>query len=160
MQLEEGRMHTNRWTSCTYGALLFAILALSCSTAREVTGGGAPRPGLPNSPDGVLAGAWSGLHAALSAVADGATLEFDCAHGRIAAPVQLDAQGRFDAPGVYVPERGGPAAPIEQNGQAARYAGQVTGAHLTLTVTIAETAESRGPFVLTHDAAPKLVQCF
>ena len=153
-------MRMNRWGVCMYGPVLLAVVALSCSTAREVTGGGSPQQRTPNAPDGVLSGAWSGLHAALSAVADGATLEFDCAHGRIAAPVQLDAHGSFDTPGVYVPEQGGPAAPIEQNGQAAHYAGQVNGASLTLTVTIDETAASRGPFVLTLDATPKLVQCY
>ena len=140
----------------TLGALLLSVLAMSCSSAPDTLGTRSGGPGQ----DAVLMGAWGGPHAALAAVPAGATLEFDCAHGRIDEPVALDAQQRFEVAGLYVQEHGGPAAPPDETGQPARYAGQVNAQQLTLTVTIAATGESQGPFVLDRGATPRLTQCF
>ena len=131
---------------------------MSCSAAPGGISSAAQPGGGPS--DLTLMGDWGGPHAAVSAAAAGATLEFDCARGQIDQPVQFDAQGHFDVPGAYAAEQGGPGAPIGGTGQPARYVGQVTGEELTLAVTITETAESHGPFVLTHDALPRLGQCF
>ncbi len=139
----------------TAAALLVAALALSCSSAPDQFGGAAA----PGSPDAVVVGDWGGPHAGLSAATAGATFEFDCGRGSISEPLQPDAQGHFDLPGVYVAAQAGPAAPIEENGQAARYTGQVNGASLTLTVTSAAAGEALGPFVLSRGATPRLVPC-
>jgi len=53
-------------------------------------------------------GSWGGDHIGLEVSDTGARVEYDCAHGTIDGVLTLDAQGRFDARGAYVRERGGP----------------------------------------------------
>src|SRR5664280_1463436 len=51
---------------------------------------------------------WGGNHVSLEITPQGATLEFDCAHGNISEPIKANAKGEFAARGTYTPERGGP----------------------------------------------------
>jgi hypothetical protein len=85
-------------------------------------------------PDGV----WGGLGGMLIASDPkaGATIEFDCAHGRIRGPVTVDANGVFKWKGSYTAE-GGPDPAGGRPSMAAVYSGQVFGDTLELSVSLA-----------------------
>ena len=51
---------------------------------------------------------WGGQHVRITMNATGAEIEFDCASGTIAAPLKVDAQGKFQADGTYTREHPGP----------------------------------------------------
>ncbi len=107
-----------------------------------------------------LVGAWGGEHLALTVTERGGALEFDCAAGEISEPLEVDAGGRFEAAGVFIPGQGGPVqageAPLRRP---ARYAGRVVGQTMTLSLTLSETGELIGPFRLRKDAPPQLLRC-
>jgi hypothetical protein len=89
----------------------------------------------------------------------GARVEYDCAHGTIDGPITLDAQGRFEARGAHVRERGGPVREDEaERGVPARYRGTVAADTMTLTVTL-DSGEDVGSFTLTRDRAPRIRKC-
>lgn len=102
--------------------LAAAVLAASC--------GGATGPTTLLGP-----GVWGGERANLIVGPDSVRAEFDCASGRLDAPVTLDAQGRFDVAGTYRFEAGPVFAPVP-----ARWTGSVAivrgGSQVTLTVTV------------------------
>lgn len=92
--------------------------------------------------------------------ADGAAVELDCAHGRVEGKIRLDTDGRFDIAGTYVRERGGPVREQEEDSSLpAHYKGSVEGSTLTLTITLAESGETLGPFELTRGRTPRLTKC-
>ena len=51
---------------------------------------------------------WGGTGIQLTVNDATATVEFDCAHGTIDQPLLIDQDGRFDIPGTFVREHGGP----------------------------------------------------
>jgi hypothetical protein len=91
-----------------------------------------------------VAGTWGGAHVRLDARADGAALEFDCAHGEIVEPFATDAEGRFDLPRVS---------------RAARYGGRVEGRAMTLTVTLTDNGQTLDTFALTRGSEGHLWKC-
>lgn len=126
-----------------------ALLSLCACLAA----GGAERSRLP-------AGAWGGPHIRLDVAEEGAAVELDCAHGTIGGPILLDTDGRFDADGAYVQERGGPEREGEEPaGRSARYSGRLEGSTLTLTIALADSGETIGPFTLTRGKAARLTKC-
>jgi hypothetical protein len=73
-----------------------------------------------------VVGTWGGEHVILDVSKNGAVLEFDCAHGQIDQPLLLNKKGRFDVPGTFTPEHGGPVLRDENTpSKPARYSGQV-----------------------------------
>ena len=46
-------------------------------------------------------GAWGGDHAALTVTDNGGRVEFDCAHGTLDHPLQVDERGRFSVAGTF-----------------------------------------------------------
>jgi hypothetical protein len=113
----------------------------------------------PSPGEGTLVlGRWGGTHVALTLVDSGGTIEYDCAHGGVGAPVRLDRAGRFDVAGVHVREHGGPIRVGEvPDSVPARYAGQVRGDRMTLRVLVG--ADTLGPFELRRGAEPQLFKC-
>ena len=110
-------------------------------------------------PDRVVVGEWGGDHAMLSVHDTNASVEFDCAHGSIDEALILDDDGRFDAPGRYVREHGGPAREGEpEDSQPARYTGSVDGRSMTLTVAL-EDGHAIGPFALALGQPSRLFKC-
>ena len=106
----------------------------------------------------IVAGAWGGEHVSLQVSEKGATLEFDCAHGEIAKPIKPDAHGRFNVPGTFTMEHGGPVMRDENPSSApARYSGQVKGDTMALTITRGK--EKLGTYTLKRGEAPKLMKC-
>ena len=96
----------------------------------------------------------------LSLNASGGGAEFDCAHGALTSRIVVDRNARFDVRGTYVEEHGGPVRGDEQpKVTPARYAGQVSGARMTLTVTRADTKASLGTFVVERGREAELMKC-
>lgn len=103
---------------------------------------------------------WGGPHVRLVITSKGAEVEFDCAHGEIKAPVKGDAQGRFDLPGTFVRERGGPVRSDETvSGEPVRYSGKIEGDKMTLTITLADSNQKLDDFTLTRGSDGRLWKC-
>src|SRR5262249_5818187 len=78
-------------------------------------------------------GDWGGDHVHLVVTAKAATVEFDCGHGTLDAAFRVDASGRFDVKGQYVPEHAGPIGRDEAATPAnARYSGSLKDGVLTM----------------------------
>ena len=120
--------------------------------------------GLPNNGEvrtkGLQSGLWGGEHISMEVTERHTTIEYDCAHGTIDQRIALDRRGRFDVSGMQVPERGGPVRQNEQPaGYPVRFAGQVNGKRMKLTVRNTATKELIGTFALVYGVEPKLRKC-
>ena len=93
------------------------------------------------------AGEWGGDHIRMELRRSDATIEFECAHGTIDEPIAAYQRSRFTVHGTYTSDRGGASRP-------ARYDGRMVGDMIELTVTVLETHERHGTFMLLfrHDA--------
>ena len=104
-------------------------------------------------------GAWGGDHAVLTVTDNGGSAEFDCAHGTLDHPLQVDDGGHFSVAGTFVPEHGGPVRPGEvPESRPARYQGRLDRQKLEFTVTV-EGQTGQGPFEVTLAKGPKLTKC-
>jgi hypothetical protein len=105
-------------------------------------------------------GIWGGPHIQFE-VSDGAVkIEYDCAHGSIAGPLTVDRQGRFNWPGTYTRERGGPIRMGEKvDDQPATYAGSLTGNTMKLTVRLANSSIEPQTFTLERDKVGRVFKC-
>ena len=105
-------------------------------------------------------GTWAGEHIVMEVAGAGATVEFDCAHGTLDAPLTLDSGGRFDIAGSFTPERGGPTrGDSASRAVPARYTGSLKDATLTVTVVMTESKDTLGVFTLRLGARPRLFKC-
>jgi hypothetical protein len=105
-------------------------------------------------------GVWGGPHIRMEVTGKGSQIEFDCAHSTIDEPIVLDRRGRFHVKGKFTAEHGGPIRRDEEPGSSPiRYAGEVKGKTLTLTITKAETSEKVGTFILTQGSEGRLMKC-
>ena len=103
---------------------------------------------------------WGGPHIRIVLTSKGAEVEFDCAHGEIKAQVKGDAQGRFDLPGTFVRERGGPVRSDETaSSEPVRYSGRIDGDKMTLTITLADSDQKLDDFTLTRGSDGRLRKC-
>ncbi len=109
----------------------------------------------------VAEGRWGGVGIALDVAASGARIEFDCAHGTIDAPLALDSEGRFDAPGTFVRERPGPVRmdEPEEKGIPVRYVGRFDGETLELRVVLPDAPRPPGPLTARLGQTPRLRKC-
>ncbi|HEV2860922.1 MAG TPA: hypothetical protein VGX48_07955 [Pyrinomonadaceae bacterium] len=113
---------------------------------------------------GLPTGTWGGRGVVLVVTDEGASVEFDCAHGTIEGRIELDADGRFEVAGTFVPE-GGPTSvpadgPAKEKNIKARYIGRVEGRKMTLDVKLPETVGGDGALTLTHGQEPRLEKCY
>lgn len=106
-----------------------------------------------------LNGQWGGQGVSMDVTDDGATLEFDCATGRITGAIVPDSAGKFSVKGLFARERPGPTREEDQNGQPATYAGVITGDNLTLTITLTRNDEKAGTFTLGHGKPARIRRC-
>jgi hypothetical protein len=107
-----------------------------------------------------LSGTWGGPHIELRLLGDSATLEYDCAHGKIEEPLRPDSRGRFQATGVHVREHGGPIHEDETPDEhPASYTGRTDGHEMTLTVALTDTDERVGTFLLVRGRAGIVFKC-
>ena len=106
-----------------------------------------------------LRGTWGGEHIAMEVTDGGATIEYDCAHGRITQKIAPDAAGKFEAKGAHTRERGGPTRQGEDNEQPAVYRGSIKDETMTLSVELAQQNESVGTFTLTQGKTGRIRKC-
>ena len=110
--------------------------------------------------DRLPAGVWGGTSIRIDVMADGATIEYDCAHGTIDEPLVADRDGLVTAIGTHVREHGGPIRDDEKpDRHPARYRGQLSGDTLRLTVTLTDAPQEIGTFTLTRGATGRVVKC-
>lgn len=104
-------------------------------------------------------GEWGGDHLLLQVRDTVALAEFDCAHGRLNAPILL-AGGEFVASGTFTQEHGGPIREGEQvTPKPARYSGRTTGNRMTLTVLLTDEARAIGTFQLQRGSSGQVFKC-
>jgi hypothetical protein len=105
-------------------------------------------------------GDWGGEHVQLTVTTSNAIVQFDCAHGTLDKEVMPDSRGRFDVPGTFVREHGGPVRLGEvPDEHPARYAGVIDGKTMTFTGTITDQSQTIGPFTLVQGGQPRLTRC-
>jgi len=103
---------------------------------------------------------WGGEHVRLQVTETGATLEFDCAHGSIIQPVQVQAVGNFTAKGTFTRERGGPVRKDDADQAVpAAYSGTISGDELKLRIAGGPQGAAGGEYLLTRGSTGHLVKC-
>ena len=107
-----------------------------------------------------IEGLWGAEHIELIAESDQVLIEYDCARGTINSALIPDSDGQFDILGTYTLGSG----PVNLNApppdaRPARYQGRVLGNRLELTVTLTDTGEVIGPFVLVRGEPGYLYKC-
>ncbi len=119
----------------------------------------------------LLEGSWGGMGIYLSADRNGADLDFDCALGEIAGPVEIDSNGNFNVAGTYFPSHGGPTLPVDDvtispTGVPVHYVGIVNGSRLTLRIVFDQYTNSAAKndlvpdnFNLVLNNAPRMHRC-
>lgn len=134
----------------------FSLLAVVlCLSLAACGGGGGTAIVLPT-----LTGAWGGQHIGLTISDAGASLAYDCAHGTIDGQIHLDQGGRFSVTGVHIIDQPGPTTPgATINSHPARYDGQVQQDSLSLTVTLTDTGQNVGTFLLTRNGTAQVFAC-
>ena len=133
-----------------------ALLTCLCLMPLAVMGcGGASRP------SGLMPeGTWGGDHVELVLDAAHGTIEFDCAHGMMRAPIPVDSDGTFDVTGTFVREHGGPIRDGEPPDEhPARYMGTTDGRRMTLTVILSDESQHLGTFELVLGGPARLLKC-
>ena len=110
--------------------------------------------------NGIPEGVWGGVHIQMQTTAQGADIEYDCAHGTISEPIKLNAEGRFRINGTHSLDQPGPARQgVTSEARPATYSGSVNGKTMTLTVTLNATSEVIGTFTLTHGSEGIIRKC-
>jgi hypothetical protein len=103
---------------------------------------------------------WGGRDISMEVTPQGATLEFDCAHGNVLEPIKANAKGKFAARGTYTPEHGGP---IRRDNPPrdlpATYKGSIAGDTMRLQVVLVDKDQQPEPFTLTRGKAGRLMKC-
>ena len=103
---------------------------------------------------------WGGQHVQMMLNADGATVEYDCAHGTIDEALSPDQNGDFDVAGTYLRESGGPVRSDDvPTVYAAQYAGTVDAGEMTMTVTLTDSGENVGTYTLTLGDTGRVFKC-
>lgn len=158
-------MRTNRYNSLTVLlALPFALFLWQGSSCRSSKANSNVNSSMnanssTASQSRDLRGTWGGEHIAMEVTDTGATIEYDCAHGRITEKIAPDAEGKFEAKGIHKRERGGPARKGEDDSQPAIFRGSIKDQTMTLTVELTENNESAGTFTLTQGKTGRIRKC-
>ena len=137
---------------------MFHRIAMSAACIMLLWGCPAETPTAQALAERVPEGNWGGDHARLVVDAEGATVELACAHGRLASPLDLDSEGRFDVAGTYTREGPGPVR-IDQADEPARYSGRLEGDDLTFRVRRVDPDQMLGPYTVTRGRRVRLIKC-
>jgi hypothetical protein len=103
-------------------------------------------------------GVWGGNHIRMEVGAKSANVEYDCAHGVIEGPLDVDANGRFSFRGTLTPERGGPVRSDEQpRSVPVTYVGFIKGEKMMLTLKLPDAEDET--FTLEKGREANLFKC-
>jgi hypothetical protein len=103
---------------------------------------------------------WGGNAVSMAVTPQGATLEFDCAHGNMLEPIKANAKGEFKARGTYSPEQGGPVSRDNSPSDLpAIYKGSIDGNTMLLEIILADQQQAPKTFTLTQGKAGHVVKC-
>lgn len=103
---------------------------------------------------------WGGRDVSMEMTAEGATLEFGCAHGAITQPIKPNAKGDFSVSGTYTPEHGGPVTKSNPpRDLPAVYTGIIDGESMHLEVVLTDGGQAPPPLSLTRGKIGRLVKC-
>jgi len=105
-------------------------------------------------------GMWGGQHIRLEINGNSASIDYDCAHGKIDGPLTLDGKSQFAWRGTHAREGPGPVRENQKaNDQRVVYTGSISGDTMTLTVKLADTNEVIGTFALTRGNPGRVFKC-
>ena len=102
-------------------------------------------------------GSWGGVHARLVVTAEGASVEFDCAHGSM-GPLEVDDEAGVAAVGTYTRERPGPVTPPGPSAEPAMYRGSLDGDELIFQVEL-DGGTIFGPFEVFLGRSARIFKC-
>lgn len=147
------------------------IVKVSPTPAVKPSGNSTPAktttlPAPPSQPQGtsIDQGLWGGPSISLRVTADGAEVEFDCAHGVITGRIQTEKDGSFEVGGTFVPEGGPISLPINgvprEKSFSAKYKGQIEGEKMTLDIKVAETGANLTGLSLIRGRPGSLRKCY
>jgi len=100
---------------------------------------------LPTGPG--IQGQWGGRDASLLLTKSGGTLAYACGSGTIDSGWLLTSGGHFQATGLHF-FGGGPLPDTGRTPHPARYAGELAGEKLALTVVLLDVPDTLGPFTM------------
>ncbi len=87
-------------------------------------------------------------------------IEFDCANGEIKQKLMMNQKGNFTASGFYTRRiPGALRVDLQPKPQAANYQGKISGNRMTLKITLTETKEVVGEFILKRNQTPRIRGC-
>jgi hypothetical protein len=130
--------------------LAIALTIVSVSTCKA---------GSDSKPGAVDNGKWGGTHVEMQVTPQGATLEFDCAEGTISEPLLLDASGKFQAKGTFLPQHGGPTTKDDASRNVeVVYSGTMKGDTLEIEFTL-HGEDSPEKFTIVRGKAGILRRC-
>ena len=116
--------------------------------------------GRSNSEHRIAIGPWGGTGVHLEVDEKSARVEFDCAHGTMQGPLDLDSKGEFKLKGTFTAERGGPIRnDQESSGSAAIYSGSINGETMKLEIRIEGQDQPLNSYVLTQGKSGRLRKC-
>ena len=110
--------------------------------------------------NGASSESWGGRGVTMTMSAQGATLEFDCAHGAILQAIKPNAEGEFSAAGTYTPEMGGPVRKDNPpRDLPATYKGTIHGDAMELEVLLNDKNMAPPSMTLTRGSLGRLHKC-
>jgi hypothetical protein len=111
-------------------------------------------------PDRVPNGNWGGPHMGMVMTDSGGVIEFDCAAGRIPAPIPLDRRGNFDVAGLLVHQGPGPVR-IDSvyPSTPGRYAGWSDGRTMSVTLTVDDGSLPPQSFTMSYGGNAHVLKC-
>ncbi len=127
-----------------YGFALCIVLLLAVPA-------GAQRPGEP-----LATGPWGGDGMLLLVSAEGASAEFNCAHGETSERIDFGENRRFQVNG-WIVEEGGAAA--QEDRKSAVFTGRLRRDVLTVTVRYGSEPKELGPFELRQGGNARVAKC-
>ncbi len=102
---------------------------------------------------------WGAQHARLETTSEGASLELDCASGRLSQPVTPDSAGHFSVPGTFTQEHPGPVRAGENSSVPATYVGTIQGSKMQLSIVLDQSKQTVGTFELERGSRGKVFKC-
>ena len=108
----------------------------------------------------VTTGIWGGVHITIEVNDRSGSITYDCATGTITGPLTFERDGRFSWRGTFKRQRPGPTR-IDDAGNESKaiYSGTVVGNEMKLNVTLADSNEVLGDFILKRGATGRLFRC-